>query len=203
MLAPPDPGAGKLLEPPAAPAVAPAPELEAPAKPAPVASAPAPSTATALPVVASTAETEVQPSAPPPSVPVQRTEFGIDLGSANSLEGLRTMWQRLIKSNKTLGALHPIVVVKERGTGTQLRLVAGPINDAATAAKLCAGMAAADYFCETTLYDGQRLSLPRSAVEPQAHQRQSAALPSPNRRSRRPPRRRKPQTSLLSLLGVH
>ena len=123
------------------------------------------------------------------AVPAQRTEFGIDLGSANSLDGLRATWQRLTKSNKTLGALHPIVVVKERGTAMQLRLVAGPINDAATAAKLCAGMAAADYFCEATLYDGQRLSMPpprsnrkRTSVilpppEPEPTQPQVAAPP--------------------------
>jgi len=41
----------------------------------------------------------------------------------------------------------------------QLRLVAGPLNDAAAAAKICASMTASDRPCETTVFDGQRLSI--------------------------------------------
>jgi len=205
MLAPPDPAAGKLLEPPpqsaaAAPQAADGPAASAPG--APPVPAPAP---TALPVVASTAEPETPPVAPPPAIPARRSEFGIDLGGANSLDGLRTIWLRLTKTNKTLGALHPIVVVKERGSGMQLRLVAGPINDAATAAKLCAGMAAADYFCETTLYDGQRLSMPAARSN---RKRNNASLtlpepepPPPLPQAPTPPQQ--PHSALLSLLGVH
>jgi hypothetical protein len=205
MLAPPDPAAGKLLEPPpqsaaAAPQAADGPAASAPG--APPVPAPAPA---ALPVVASTAEPETPPVAPPPAIPARRSEFGIDLGGANSLDGLRTIWLRLTKTNKTLGALHPIVVVKERGSGMQLRLVAGPINDAATAAKLCAGMAAADYFCETTLYDGQRLSMPAARSN---RKRNNASLtlpepepPPPLPQAPTPPQQ--PHSALLSLLGVH
>jgi hypothetical protein len=197
MLAPPDPAAGKLLEPLAAPAPAPeAPAASTPASP--------PASPAQIPVVASTAEPD--PASPAP-LPVQRTEFGIDLGGANSLDGLRTMWQRLIRSNKTLGALHPIVTVKERGAGMQLRLVAGPISDAATAAKLCAGMAAADYFCETTLFDGQRLSMP--AAKPSNRKRTSAVAIPPEPEPPAPPAPasvpppQQPHSGLMTLLGVH
>jgi hypothetical protein len=41
----------------------------------------------------------------------------------------------------------------------QLRLGAGPLINAAAAAKLCAGLAESDRHCETTVFDGQRLSL--------------------------------------------
>lgn len=96
-------------------------------------------------------------------VAVQRTEFGIDLGGANSIDGLRALWRGLLKyrSNKVLAGLRPIIVVKERGNGLgmQLRLVAGPISDAAAAAKICAALTESDRSCETTVFDGQRLAL--------------------------------------------
>uniref|UniRef100_Q07MW3 SPOR domain-containing protein n=1 Tax=Rhodopseudomonas palustris (strain BisA53) TaxID=316055 RepID=Q07MW3_RHOP5 len=212
MLAPPDPSAGKLLEPPTPPAAAAA----APAEPTSAAVSAAPPSASqalaALPVVASTAESDAAPPLPLPSVPTQRTEFGIDLGGANSLDGLRSIWQRLTKANKTLGALQPIVMVKERGAGMQLRLVAGPIEDAATAAKLCAGMAAANYFCETTLYDGQRLSMPAPRPIRKRTSNSTSRLPPPEPEAPPPPLPppqasapppQQPHSALLSLLGVH
>ena len=54
----------------------------------------------------------------------------------------------------TLAALRPIIVIKEgnNGLGMQLRLVAGPISDAAAAAKICAAMIENDAACETTVY---------------------------------------------------
>jgi hypothetical protein len=41
----------------------------------------------------------------------------------------------------------------------QLRLGAGPLNDAAAAAKICAALAESQRPCETTVYDGQRLAV--------------------------------------------
>jgi hypothetical protein len=109
--------------------------------------------------------------ADPPAVPVQRTEFGVDLGGANSIDGLRGLWQRLLKSNKVLAALRPIIMVKEGpgGGGAHLRLVAGPLSDAATAAKFCAILSGGDRYCQTTVFDGQRLAIssaPSSAKPP-------------------------------------
>jgi hypothetical protein len=37
--------------------------------------------------------------------------------------------------------------------------VAGPLSDAAAAAKICAALAESDRSCETTVFDGQRLAL--------------------------------------------
>jgi hypothetical protein len=114
--------------------------------------------------------------------PVARTEFGVDIGGANSVDGLRAIWRGAAKS-KPLDGLRPIMMVKERGTGLgmQLRLIAGPVTDAAAAAKICAALTESGRPCETTVFDGQRLALksepapavatagqPRTAVAPAA-----------------------------------
>ena len=101
--------------------------------------------------------------AAPPKVAVQRTEFGVDVGGANSVGGLRALWRGLLKSrsNAALATLRPIIVVKEgsNGLGMQLRLVAGPLSDAAAAAKICAALIESERACETTVFDGQRLAM--------------------------------------------
>jgi hypothetical protein len=188
MMGPPDPAAGKLIEPSAPPKTVtaePIPEL----------------------VVASTspadevAESDYASAAP--KLAVQRTEFGIDVGGANSLPGLRALWRGLLKSrsNGALTTLRPIIVIKEsnNGLGMQLRLVAGPINDAAEAAKICAGMIENERSCTTAVFEGQRLSM--NTNEPVAPD----AKPAP--RKRYTPKRaakdepaQKPESSTLSSL---
>jgi hypothetical protein len=147
MLAPPDSTATKLIEP------------ENPAK-LPTAPAKAETVATVVP--ADDAEPD-EAEAAPPKVAVQRTEFGVDVGGANSVGGLRALWRGLLKSrsNAVLTALRPIIVIKEgaTGLGMQLRLVAGPLIDAAAAAKICAGLIENQRPCETTVFDGQRLAM--------------------------------------------
>ena len=79
------------------------------------------------------------------------------------MNGLRALWSGLLKSrsNAPLTALRPIIVIKEstNGLGMQLRLVAGPLNDAGAAARICAVLTENKRPCETTIFDGQRLSL--------------------------------------------
>lgn len=101
-------------------------------------------------------------SVPPAAVPVvavQRTEFGIDLGGAGSVDGLRMLWRGVVRSNTALASLRPVMQIKESpdGLGVQLRLVAGPLTDAAAAARLCATLSEGS--CETTVFDGQRLAM--------------------------------------------
>ena len=224
MLGPPDPAAGRLIDP--AAATTPAAATASPTDPhlaarASLVAAPRPM---APPAVVSTTQ-EPEPAAAVqklPSVPVPRTEFGIDLGGANSLDNLRVMWSRLIKTHKTLSALTPVVTVKERNAGTQLRLIAGPITDAATAAKLCAGLTAADQFCETAMYDGQRLSTKRATPAPPPAPPQPPATatkkrtnarfspepepehvpPPPQNPPTQPPHSSLPSSSLSSLFGL-
>jgi hypothetical protein len=193
MMGPPDPAAGKLIEP----------------------SAP-PKTVTAEPIpeviVASTSPAdeadESDSASVAPKLAVQRTEFGIDVGGANSLPGLRALWRGLLKSrsNAALTTLRPIIVIKEsnNGLGMQLRLVAGPINDAAAAAKICAGMIENERSCATTVFEGQRLSM---NTEPAAPDVKPAPAAKPSFRKRYTPKRaakdepaQKPESSTLSSL---
>jgi hypothetical protein len=93
---------------------------------------------------------------------VKPAEFGVDLGSANSVEGLRAVWRGALKRvPQFVGSLQPLIVVREgqNGIGLRLHLVAGPLNDAAAAAKLCASLISNRHRCETALFDGQRLAL--------------------------------------------
>ncbi|SDS19281.1 hypothetical protein [Bradyrhizobium canariense] len=161
MMGPPDPAAPKLIEPPTPEKTAAKPIDQTPAKTAAVKPAPE--------VVASAAPDEKEKKAPdaahsaPPQIAVNRTEFGVDVGGANSVGGLRALWRGLLKSrsNAPLAALQPIIMIKEsnNGLGMQLRLVAGPLNDAAAAAKICATISEHERPCETTVYDGQRLAM--------------------------------------------
>ncbi len=149
LMAPPDAGAAKLVEP------------EKPAKISPAASK---TEIVAAPPLADEAEPNASEAAAPPKIAaVQRTEFGVDVGGANSVGGLRALWRGLLqsRSNAALTTLRPIMVIKENsnGLGMQLRLVAGPLSDAAAAAKICAGLIENQRPCETTVFDGQRLAI--------------------------------------------
>jgi hypothetical protein len=99
-------------------------------------------------------------------LPAQRTEFAVELGGANSVSGLRALWRGL-RYRSGLTDLHPIIVVREANTGLgmQLRLAAGPLHDAATAAKICASLAENARPCETTVFDGQRLAMSADEVQ--------------------------------------
>ena len=145
-------------------------------------------------------------------MPVQHTDFAVDLGSANSVGGLRALWRGLVRSNGELAELHPIIVVKESSTGLgmQLRLAAGPLHDAAAAAKICAALTENKRACETTVFDGQRLTMaaddahaaekPAAEVKPAPNTYRHGYYPKRAKRDDPPPA---PQTSTLSsLLGV-
>jgi hypothetical protein len=151
-----------------------------------------------------------------PKLAVQRTEFGVDVGGANSVGGLRALWHGLLKSrsNAALATLRPIIVIKEasNGLGMQLRLVAGPLDDAAAAAKICAGLTENNRPCATTVFDGQRLVMNAddAAVAERATDQPVATKPAPpryfvRRRSapkrvavEEPPKKPDPPSSTLS-----
>jgi len=136
-------------------------------------------------VAAAPSEDDAKADAAPVASTVQRTEFAVDVGTANSVPGLRALWRGLLKSrsNSALAGLRPLIAVKEgnNGLGMQLRLVAGPLGDAAAAAKICAAMTEGKRTtCETTVFDGQQLAMkddePAPAakpapVRPAAHRR--------------------------------
>ena len=139
-----------------------------------------------------------------PKLAVQRTEFAVDIGAANSLGGLRALWRGLVKSNTALATLRPVVAVKEgsNGLGMQLRLVAGPLSDAAATAKICAALIEGRRPCETTVFEGQRLAI--KADEPSASIKPVAVKPAAHKRSPVKPSAnaepKKPEISTLSAL---
>jgi hypothetical protein len=155
MMAPPDPAASKLIEPAKAANVAP---------PAAIPSAWPDAAASDAGKEAAKEEDASKLAATEPAAAeaaVQRTDFAVDLGGANSVGGLRALWRGLLKSNAELGDLRPIIMIKEShtGLGMQLRLAAGPLKDAAAAAKICAALTESERPCETTVFDGQRLAM--------------------------------------------
>ncbi|KRR08547.1 hypothetical protein CQ12_40635 [Bradyrhizobium jicamae] len=190
MMAPPDPAAGRLIEP-----------------------------GKALNSVIASPIPDVVASAPPdadeetaPKVSLQRTEFGVDLGTANSVNGLRALWRGLLKSrsNAPLTALRPIIVIKESttGLGMQLRLVAGPLNDAGAAAKICAVLTENNRPCETAIFDGQRLSFKPddeapTAAKPLQRRRAVAKRPAVVEEAQKKPEPPPPatQATLSNILG--
>jgi hypothetical protein len=87
-----------------------------------------------------------------------KPEFGIDLGRANTVEGLRQLWNAMkSRHGGALEGLRPILSVREIArSGVELRLVVGPLSNAAAAARLCASLPGVT--CHPTVFDGQRLA---------------------------------------------
>jgi len=169
MMGPPDPGAPRLIETSKEakesnkePTKTAANAAPAPSPPAPAADANA---AAAPPKDDDKPELDADAANDADKSTIQRTEFAVELGGANSIVGLRALWRGLLKSrdNKAaLGELQPIIVLRasNTGLGLQLKLAAGPLHDAAEAARICAALTeSSKRSCETTVFDGQRLAM--------------------------------------------
>jgi hypothetical protein len=101
------------------------------------------------------------PSAPEPPEPVAtKPAFGVDIGGAPTLAAMRTAWDRIRRNHASLlDGLRPVIAIRDgRGGQVDLRLVVGPIGNAAAAARLCASLAAAGLSCQPTMFEGQRLA---------------------------------------------
>lgn len=109
------------------------------------------------------------PSASPPSLApadVETTqsiattsEFGVDIGGGANFEALRDLWTAARTTHSSaLNALRPVISVREGDKGIELRLIAGPLANAGSAAKICATLAAGGWSCKPALFDGQKLS---------------------------------------------
>jgi hypothetical protein len=201
IIGPPDPAASSTVEP-AKPAAA-------------VTASPMPEVVAAAPGAGDVENANEDAGAP--KAEVQRTEFGVDIGTANSVPGLRALWRGLLKSrsNAPLFNLRPIIVVKEgvNGLGMQLRLVAGPLRDAGAAAKICAVLAENGRACETAIFDGQRLMLkeepaPANAVPNKPAPRRHTA-PTPKRAAaapvvvvEEPPKKPEPPSAVSAITSI-
>jgi len=95
------------------------------------------------------------------SVPTA-ADFGVDLGGASSVDGLRALWASLrAKHAPLLKGLWPIMLVRDQSKpGTfELRLVAGPLPNAEHTTRLCATFAALGVSCQPAVFNGQRMAL--------------------------------------------
>jgi hypothetical protein len=141
---------------------------EAAAQPPPTPIAAAPETAPSADDTTASVSTAGVPAPrrpPAPAAPAPdnagKTEFGLDIGSAGTIEGLRALWATAQRRHgAVLEGLKPIVHLRDsrRPGGIELRLVAGPLPSAASAARLCATLTAAGAACQPSVFDGQRLA---------------------------------------------
>jgi hypothetical protein len=105
-------------------------------------------------------ETAPAQTATPPNR-VTRRQFGLDLGGGASEEALRPVWTAALRRhNALLQNLRPLVLSREqpRGGGVEYRLIAGPIGNAAKAARYCAAITGTGGVCQPTMYDGQKFA---------------------------------------------
>ncbi len=90
-----------------------------------------------------------------------RTDFGVDIGSGPNLKALRTAWVSIRQNHGELfEGLHPVIAVRDGGKPgpVELRLIVGPLVNAAAAARLCGRIANAGLSCQPAIFDGQRLA---------------------------------------------
>jgi hypothetical protein len=146
--------------------------------PWPAAAAPVPATPAVIgPVVAPAVPPPSGRAAPlPPSLltaeasqppadataPGQPTEYGVDIGSALSIQALRARWLGIRSAHPQLfEGLAPTATLREiaRSKQVELRLVVGPLADAEAAAQLCASLAPYRLFCQPTIFDRRHLTL--------------------------------------------
>lgn len=131
-------------------AVPPPPHAAAPppAVPAPHVAAPAPNAPAPAPYAES----------PAPLAP----QYGVDIGSAVSIQVLRAHWLGIRSAHAQLfDGLMPVVMLREvPHTGrVELQLVLGPLANAEAAAKLCTALAPYRLSCQPTLFSGQHVAL--------------------------------------------
>lgn len=109
-----------------------------------------------------------QPAAqsPPPgdvtgSVP-NPAEYGVDVGSALSVDVLRARWLGIRSAHRHLfEGLTPTVVLHQmpRTNRIELRLVVGPLENSEAAAQLCAALAVYRLVCQPVPFDSSHIAL--------------------------------------------
>lgn len=87
-----------------------------------------------------------------------QSEFGLDLGGATTIDGVRQRWIS-VKANfgPLLSGMHPLAA-HERRPGGGYRLVVGPLPNTAAATGLCAHFAAARTACRAVKFDGEQIA---------------------------------------------
>ncbi len=94
--------------------------------------------------------------------PAANAAYGAEIGSASSIKALHARWAGIRSAHlQLLDGLTPVVSLREnpRSHKTELRLVVGPLANAAAAAQLCATLMAVQLSCLPTMFDGHNLAL--------------------------------------------
>ena len=96
-----------------------------------------------------------------PALPLPM-EYGVDIGSAVSIQALRARWAGIRSAHPQLfDGLAPTVSLSEtpQSNRPELRLVLGPIASADAAAKLCTTLERFRLTCQPTIFAGRHLAL--------------------------------------------
>ena len=96
-----------------------------------------------------------------PALPLPM-EYGVDIGSAVSIQALRARWAGIRSAHPQLfDGLAPTIALSEtqQSNRPELRLVVGPIASADTAAKLCRTLERFRLTCQPTIFAGRHLAL--------------------------------------------
>ena len=96
-----------------------------------------------------------------PALPLPM-EYGVDIGSAVSIQALRARWAGIRSAHPQLfDGLAPTISLSEtpQSNRPELRLVLGPIASAGAAAKLCTTLERFRLTCQPTIFAGRHLAL--------------------------------------------
>jgi hypothetical protein len=93
------------------------------------------------------------------SSPANQTEFGLDLGTAATLDGVRERWNK-VKANfgPMLSGMYPLAARDPRPGSTGYRLVVGPLPNSVAATGLCAHFTAARTACRSVKFNGEDIA---------------------------------------------
>ena len=89
----------------------------------------------------------------------KQTEFGLDLGSGATIDGVRLRWIT-VKANfgPLLSGLRPLATRDHRAGVTGYRLIVGPLPNSAAATGLCAHFVAARTPCRAVKFEGEQIA---------------------------------------------
>jgi hypothetical protein len=96
-----------------------------------------------------------------PALPLPM-EYGVDIGSAVSIQALRARWAGIRSAHPQLfDGLAPTIALSELPPSNrpELRLVVGPLASADAAAKLCRTLERFRLTCQSTIFAGRHLTL--------------------------------------------
>jgi hypothetical protein len=95
-----------------------------------------------------------------PDVPATNPiEFGLDLGGAATVDGIRQRWTTVKATfGPLLSGMYPLAAHERRPGATGYRLVVGPLPNSMAATGLCAHFTAARTPCRAAKYDGEQIA---------------------------------------------